>query len=85
MTDSECLQIIARKAALEVLADRMMEAKELIQSVEHDYTEAPDDEKIGTLKNGYDQLLVQHQNLYTDLVARCMRIDNGDNNGAPKD
>lgn len=85
MNDSECLQIIARKAALEVLAHRMMEAKELIQSVEHDYTEAPDDEKIGTLKTGYDQLVVQHQKLYTDLVARCMRIDNGNNNGAKKD
>ena len=81
MNDLGCLQIIARKAALEVLADRMMEAKELIQSVEYDYTEAPHDEKTGTLKTGYNQLVVQHQKLYTDLVARCMRIDNGDNNG----
>lgn len=85
MSDSECLQIIARKAALEVLAERMVEAKELIQSVENDYSEAPDDERVGTLKKGYDQLVVQHRKLYTDLVGRCMRIDNGNNNGAKKD
>lgn len=82
MTDSECLQIIARKAALDFLAERMMEGKELIESVENGYSEAPDDEKIATLKKGHEQLMAQHNKLYTDLVARCMRIDNGDNNGA---
>lgn len=85
MNDSECLQIIARKAALEVLAERMMEAKELIESVENGYSEAPDNERVATLKKGRDQLVAQHNKLYTDLVARCMRINNGNNNGSPED